>query len=48
MLSALFEKVLPAYGSYEYSKQADDLGLGTNVTFGQHARPTADLVHLIH
>eukprot|EP00286_Rhodomonas_abbreviata_P022954 CAMPEP_0181292398 /NCGR_PEP_ID=MMETSP1101-20121128/2484_1 /TAXON_ID=46948 /ORGANISM="Rhodomonas abbreviata, Strain Caron Lab Isolate" /LENGTH=51 /DNA_ID=CAMNT_0023396863 /DNA_START=109 /DNA_END=264 /DNA_ORIENTATION=+ len=36
----LFEKHLPKYGTYDYSAMADKIGLGTNVVFGVHDRPS--------
>ena len=41
-LQALFGKTYPKWGSFEYTKLADNLGLGTDVVFGQHDRATLD------
>ena len=34
------EKKYPAFGTYDYTKLADHIGLGTNVVFGEHSRAT--------
>ena len=31
---------VPAFGTFKYSELADHYGLGTNVVFGVHERPT--------
>ena len=31
---------MPAFGTFKYSELADHYGLGTNVVFGVHERPT--------
>jgi hypothetical protein len=36
----LFQKKLPTFGSYQYTKMADKIGLGTNCVFGVHDRTT--------
>jgi hypothetical protein len=34
------EKHYPKFGTYDYTKLADHIGLGTNVVFGEHDRAT--------
>ena len=34
------DQKIPAFGTYGYTKLADQMGIGTNCVFGEHARPT--------
>ena len=49
-LTALFEKKMPAYGSYEYAKTADDLGKRVIISFahsGSRVNPATCRTHFL-